>query len=212
MKNYYARRCFGIVMLLSFLSPKSAFAQSLVTFNNVTSALSKIREDYGKRIGFEMADADTTAVMVDLSKRDVNSPLDSLVAQKPVYTWSLEDGVYDVYPRSQTDALLDLTIANFILSNATLEDAQDALFSLPEVRNWLSRHGATRSTAQSGSRFIEPSAPQPEAQRVSMNLTNVQLRTILNQVIIGFNRTQWLIGHVIRREYGKDVSYISIEL
>jgi len=211
MKKYTAGCYFGIFLLLFLLGESSAFAQSLTGFSNVTSALSTIREDYSKRIGFEMADDDTTAIMLDLSNKDVGFLLGSLVMQKPAYTWRLQDGVYDVYPRSQTEALSDLTVASFTLSNATIEEAQQALFDLLEVKNWLAQRGAIRNTAQSGSRFIQPSGPQPEPQRVSMSLTNVQLRSILNQLITKLGRSQWIIGHVIRREYGKNVHYVSIE-
>lgn len=209
MRKPTARGYFEILALLFLLSQSTAFAQLQTGFANVTTALSIIRQNYKVRIGFEVDD-DATAATADLSSKDIRSALDSLVAHKPTCTWSLEDGVYDFYPRSQTEALSDLSITSFVLSNGTLEEARDALFDLPEVRNWLSQHGAIRNAGQNGSLFVVPGV-RPEPQRVSLSLANVQLRSILNQLIMKFSREQWVIGHVVRREYGKDVHYVSIE-
>jgi len=209
MRNKWAVAFFALSSLAFVASQAGALAQSTHSLPNITIALGSIRQTYHILTGFEMADADDAPLTLDLSDKDVARTFDSIAAQRPAYAWNFQDGVYDLYPQRQAEALSQLTVANLTLTNATLEEAQDALFSLPEVRGWLSQHRATRTRrAIAGSGLAAgPGGPFPQPKRISLSLSNVQLRTILNQMTTKFDRPQWIISHVAAKgEFSEDVS------
>src|SRR5712692_10126238 len=211
MRNRKIIALSGIITLL-LARQASTFAQSTQSFPNISIGLYTLGQTYHISTGVEMANADPTPLTLDLSGKDVAHVFDALVVRNPGYVWNLRDGVYDLYPGRQDGSLSQLSITNFLLANATREQAQEALFNLPEVKDWLLRHRARRNMAGEWSALGPgPGGPFPEPKRISLSLSNVELRTILNQLITKFDRPQWIIGHTMRKEYGQDVEYISIE-
>jgi hypothetical protein len=208
MREIQIAAILGFLSLSLVLGEANSLSPSAQTLPSVTIALGNVREIYHIPIGFEIADADRDPVILDLSDKDVGHIFDSIVVQRPGYIWNLQDGVYDIFPRQRSESLSELTIANFVLINATLEEVQESLFNLPEVKNWFSLHHARRNEARGGSILGPgPGGPFPEPTRVSITLSNVQLRTILNQVIGKFDRAQWTIGHLATKgEYAQSVS------
>ena len=203
-------RTFGVLTLMMLAA--SALAQSTQTFPNIPIGLSTLQQTYHISTGFEKANADSRPLTLDLSGKDVARVFDALVVRHPDYVWNLRDGVYDLYPRRQDGSLSQMGVANFLLANAIPVEAEEALFNLPEVKDWLLRHHARRNMAKEGSGLGPgPGGPFPEPKRTSLSLRNVELRSILNQLISKFDRSQWIIGHTMRREYGQDVEYISID-
>src|ERR1700757_4473793 len=95
------RRCvIVVVVLLGILVPHSQgrrVREPTEFHPTLLSALNAIESRYKVRIGLEYAyapqDADTTAVRLDLSGNEVAPVLNSLIAQRTDYTWSLENGV-----------------------------------------------------------------------------------------------------------------------
>jgi hypothetical protein len=211
MKKPNAFAFLGICSLLVMASQATAPAQNAQSFQNMYIALHAVRAIHHIPAGLEIPAADEgnkTPITFDPSGINLTSVFDSLVAQRPVYAWSFEDGVYDVYPRQQADALSQLSVANFVLTNNTREEAREAIFNLPEVRDWLSRHRAVRGALLlAESRLITPGVPPPAPKRVSLTLANVPLRIVLNQVIKEFGRPEWIISHRPRTgEYTEEVS------
>src|ERR1700674_2286043 len=143
-------RTFGVLTLMMMMAA-SAVAQTTQTFTDISIGLDALRRTYHISTGFEVASADTTPFTLDLSGKDVARVFDALIVRNPNYVWTLRDGVYDLYPGRQDGSFSQLSIANFLLANATPEQAQEALFNLPEVKNWLLRHRARRNTAGEGS-------------------------------------------------------------
>jgi hypothetical protein len=200
------------VLALMMMMAATAVAQSTQSFPNIPIGLYTLGQTYHISTGFEKANADSTPLTLDLSGKEVARVFDALVVRHPDYVWNLRDGVYDLYPRRQDGSLSQLSIANFLLANATREQAQEALFNQPKVKDWLLQHHARRNMAEEGSGLGPgPAGPFPETKRISLSISNVELRSILNQLINKFDRPQWIIGHTMRREYGQDVEYISIE-
>jgi hypothetical protein len=184
-----------------FLFPVSA--RTAQTFPTLTSALDAMGLRYKVHFGLEYSqnDQDKTPITLDLSADNVNSVLNDLIGQKPEYQWSIRDGVYDLFPKQNLVSLLDAQIRFFSIENASLKEASKAIDELPEVRDWLAKQGVTRRELELGSSNQSPDL------RVSLTLTGVTLRCVLNRLVKVMGGVDWI---VVR--YGEKQQYIAIYL
>jgi hypothetical protein len=113
----------------------------------------------------------------------------------------LEDGFYDVYPKVKADSFSQLTVENYIATDATLIEAVEAIDKLPNVQRWLTNRHMRRGDLIGGSVLVQPGAPAPLRRRQSFAFKNVRVRTILNRVNNDFGETHWVVWHE-----GQDVS------
>jgi hypothetical protein len=134
------------------------------------------------------------AIILDLSDVNATRLLDMLVKQRPLYVWHRDDIVYNLYPMRKSKSLAQVSIADFVVADATLQQVHAAISNLPEVRRWVMRHHAITVGAPGSGSIVSTAGVMPEPKRISLNLHNVQLCTILNQVIRGFGKWQWVIG------------------
>jgi hypothetical protein len=192
------------VMLLSLRAPIHGMAQSAETFPNIDFALQAIRQTFNASTGFETAvgDIDKIPITLDLSGNSVTRVFDALVTQRPNYVWSLRDGFYDVYPKLKAQSFSQVNVANYVVRDATLSEAVDAIEKLPEIKRWLTDRRKRRVDLMNVTR----TGPPPPQERRSLALENVQVRTILNQVYSSFGETQWTIWHQ-RQDIGMSFSF-----
>ena len=213
MKRYKAPVLSKLCTLLVLVGQTSGHAQSVHSYQNINIAIQAIRQAHDVLTGLEIPatdEANKNPVTFDPSGQDIARVFDSVVARRPAYSWSLKDGVYDVYPKQQGESLSQLNVAAFVLTDSTLDEAQAVLFNLPEVKGWLAAHHAARGGGGEYSGLGPgPAGPFPQPKRVSLTVTNVRLYTILNQLISRFGRTQWIIDHVPGE--GQYHEYVSIE-
>ena len=183
----------GMLALVALEGQASCHGMSAETFSNIYLAVQAIRANCNVPTGFEAAKSDpnTTAITLDLYANEVARVLDNLVEQRPSYKWSMEDGVYDLYPKSKTERLSGLVIRTFVLQKVTHTQALVALDKLPEVQNWHSRHH------EYGGVLISHSGPPQTESRISLVLKNVPIRTILNKLSLKLgsapDEPQWSI-------------------
>lgn len=207
MRNWQPTATVTAVLVILTLSYSNSKAQAsglrplTQTFSQIDLAIQAVRTNYAVPTGLEtdIADQDNTPITLDFSGGDIAQVLDALVAQRPAYLWSHEDGVYDVYPKIKTHSVGDLTVALYVLQDATPLAASDSISDLPEVRIWIEEHHLTRREIFSGQRWSNPQA------KISLMLRNVRLRTILNQLIRKFGNEQWTVSH-----YGEKKEFIGI--
>jgi hypothetical protein len=196
----------GLAILAILASPfgaRSKVAQKLESFPTFSGALEEIEARYKANVGFEsVVNASDHQVSVDFSPVEVAGALRSLVAHEPVYTWKLDNGVYDVFPKAVRDSVLDVVVRDFSVKDVTLEEASDSISSLPEFRSWLSAHHARRHEIYLYSGHIKGAS-----SRVSLVVSNVPLRTVLNDLIIVSGERQWTV-----LRYGDKEEYIAIYL
>lgn len=171
------------------------------SFPSMSTAIDAIATKYNVRVGVEYAqdDSDRFAIAVDLSTPNPVAAFNSLIAQKPEYTWSLSEGVYDLHPKSRSGSLLDVNIQTFSLNRATPEQISVTIDNLPEVKTWLATHHVRRRELDMGS------TSGASAPRITLSLSDITVRTILNRIILESGRTRWT---VIR--YGNKGQYIGI--
>jgi hypothetical protein len=193
-------RIMVVLLAVGFLcfapGAKSQSARSTQTLSNIDVALESLRQTFHISVGFERALSDTNIpVTLNLAGSEPGSILDDLTAQRPAYTWTLEGGVYCVYPRIRNESLSQLVVANYALRDATLRDATEAIFTLPEIVKWRLDHRAARLLDESYLKAPRGSPPD-QPQRISLTLSNVPLRVILSEVASHFGRTQWTLSHL----------------
>jgi len=176
---------------------------SIETFPSTVSAIEAIASRYKVRIGIEFSpqDVDNKTIRIDLSREEIAQALDSLTTQKPDYIWRIEDDVYDIYPRSGKDSLLDVTVHNFSVKDATPASALSAVDDLPEVQAWLSRTGVRRQELE-----LNGPAKAPD-KRVCMAATDLRLRNLLNLLLKEFGGGGWRV-----MRYGENGKFIAIYL
>jgi len=107
--------------------------------------------------------------------------------------------VYDVYPKSNSDSILDVKIHEFIAKKLSSKNTADLVGQIPEIKEWLITRSVSRREFQIG-----PSAPSSE-KLATVALNNVSFRTLLNTVIRQFGIVDWV---VVR--YGENQEYIGI--
>lgn len=173
------------------------------TFPTLNEALDTIAAKYKTHVGLEYApnDQDSTPVSLNLSAATIDPVLNELIHQKPGYVWTSERGVYDIRPKSNRDSILDVVVKTYSVNNATPEQASKAISELPEVREWLAKRRVTR-------RELETAPPhETPGIRISLNLSGVTLRAVLNSLVQQFGRSNW-----IALRYGNNEQYIAIYL
>ena len=164
-------------------------AQNAETFPNMDFALLAIRQTFNVPTGLELAvgDMDKTPIALDLTGKTVTRVLDALVTQRPNYVWGLKDGFYDVYPKTKAQSFSQVKVADYVVRDATLKEAVDAIEKLPEIERWLANNHKRRQN------LISASGMPPPQERRSLALQNVTVRTILNRVYGSFGKAQWTI-------------------
>jgi hypothetical protein len=171
------------------------------TFTTLGGALDEIASAYKVQVGLEYAtnDKDLQPINLDLSAKSIEAVLRQLTNQKPDYSWSLNEGVYDVYPKSRPDSILDVKIHEFSIENAPSKDAAELVGQIPEVKEWLSSRRVTRREFQVG-----PSVRSSE-KLVTLSFKDVTFRTIFNRLIREFGIEDWMVAR-----YGPKQEYIGI--
>jgi hypothetical protein len=191
-----------VIVCFPYANEKANALQGTGSFSksDIRSVIGVIRDAYSIRTGVEVAanDPDNTPINLDLAGSKVPALLSSLVAQRPMYKWTTENDWYDVYPAS--GSLSEVRVGTFVLKDASRWDALAALDSLPEVRKWLSDHHATRSDLFTSGKFMK------DPTRVTMTMTNVSFRTILNEMVKAFGTEHWSIVR-----YGDKMQYLMID-
>ena len=93
-------------------------ASSPNTYPSLSLALQAVRLNYKVPVGYEAAinDPDKTALSLEFS-HGIESVFDEIVRQRPFYVWTLDAGIYNLYPK--TEAISDLPVITFFLKDAT---------------------------------------------------------------------------------------------
>ena len=191
----------GLLLICALQNSAFLVGAQAETFATLTDAQDAITQKYRVRIGLEYApnDSDRTPIILDLSSDRIEPVLSQLVTQKSQYMWKLEDGVYDVYPKSNSGSILDVGIGAFKITNASLRQVSDAIDQLPEVKDWLAKQRVSRRELQVGPSTVTP------ISEVTFMVNNVTLRSLLNRLIGEFGIMEWIV-----ERYGDAQQYIGI--
>lgn len=188
----------------SFISLISAFVVAacvntvpaqVETFTTLRGALDEVAAKYRIQVGLEYSAQDKylQPITLDLSARSVDAVLNQLVNQKPDYLWSLDDNVYDVYPKSNPDSILDVRLREFTMKELSSKEAASVIGEIPEIKEWLTSRSVSRQE------FCAGSCDHSSEKLMTVSLKDVTFRTLLNTLIRDFGNCG-LDGGPLRRQ------------
>lgn len=137
-------------------------------------------------IGLEIAanDNDTLIHHLNFKGGTVAELLTQFVAQHEEYTWEMNDGVVNVFPKDKyrdpiLQELLGVKIRNFsIRENTTCQALERTLIETSEIRNLMSATGLIHAESNLTGFYI----PQV-GQHFRLQVSDTSVRSILNKVI-----------------------------
>ena len=175
------------------------------TFTTLRGALDDVAARYQIQVGLEYAaqDKDLQSITLDLSAKTADAVLNQLVNQKLDYVWSFVDNVYDIYPKSNPDSILDVRIHEFSMKRLSSKEAANLVGEIPEIKEWLT----SRSVSRREFLVCAGSCGQSSEKLVTVSLKDVTFRTLLNTLIREFGVLDWMVGR-----YGDHQEYIGIYL
>jgi hypothetical protein len=113
------------------------------------------------------------------------------------------DNVYDIYPKSNPDSILDVKIHEFSMKGLSSKEAANLIGEIPEIKEWLTSRSVSRREFQ----VCAGSCGQSSEKLVTVSLKDVTFRTLLNTLIREFGILDWTVGR-----FGDDQEYIGIYL
>lgn len=205
----------GLAMLLFMSFTVSSLAQSearkleektvdlavtdlQIEAKNINLLLSKIAYQYGVPISLEVATDDdllnSKQLTVQVQKGTLANVLDSIVKQKPSYTWEVSETTIRVFPKSEfrdplLQTLLEMRISHFVVPKRTAKFTfRQALTNRPEVKNLLASYGV-----RSSNELFSPYDLESLGKNFSLDLENAPVRSILDQVIKNSEARYWFV-------------------
>lgn len=154
--------------------------------DNIGNLLSQFSFAYDIPIGLEIAhNSDELAVYrIHFKKGSLSNLLTQFVAEHKQYVWKIENGVVSVFPNENyrdpiLRELLTTNISSFSVKEKTsTKGFGEAVASTPEIKRILELHGVTCDVGYLGGFCI-----QQLGQEFTLDLLNMQLKSILDQVI-----------------------------
>jgi hypothetical protein len=180
--------------------------QNYEDWGDLTTMLDHLAQKYKMPMGVDLENlhAKLATGSVTAATGTVSDALTVIVSRQPGYGWAEADGVVNVTPQRTENSILDTRIAHFKVVNADPFKVYGAIAALPEVKNWLAQTHLTERTGFAG--IVPVGRNGPALPRVSVDLKNVNLQTLLNTIIkSGFSF--WLITR-----WGDKSQYLSISV
>lgn len=129
-------------------------------------------------------DMGAATYQLNLKKGKLSDLLTQFVTEHDRYTWQIDGGVVSIFPKDgHRDPLLRELLATEV-SNFSVKEKTDcqtfaqSLLNAPEVKKTLEGYALTYDTGRFGGFYI-----QQLGQSFSLNLSNVQLKEILDRVV-----------------------------
>jgi hypothetical protein len=153
---------------------------------NIGDLLSHFSFAYDIPIGLEIAHKgyELDIYRIKFKKGTLSDLMTQFVAEYKQYDWKIEDGVLSVFPKEDyrdplVRELLMTNISSFSVKEKTSAwGFAEALASTPEIKRILELHGVTCDVGYLGGFYI-----QQLGQQFTLDVSNMQLKAILDQVI-----------------------------
>ena len=173
----------------------------------LNQALAEVAYKYSVPISLEAATNEdfsvSSRVTVHVTSGKIADVLNSIVKQKPAYTWEVDESSIRVFPRSEfrdplLQTLLELRIGRFVLPKRTAKlTFRQTLSGRPELKSLLTSYGVRSSIEAFSPDDIAPFGPQ-----FSLDVENATVRSILDSIIKDSPTKYWFINrHGENRQY-----------
>jgi hypothetical protein len=128
-----------------------------------------------------------------LSQPTVRELLEGIVSVDPEYSWEIRDGVVNLISRADEPQLLETRITRFEIADIeTPNEALNALFNLPIVRNQASRELGARLISGFPYAFSANNAV-PQKRKFSVKVTDATVRDVLNAIARAYGTAVWTL-------------------
>jgi|SRR5580704_3824539 hypothetical protein len=160
----------------------------------MSEMLLRISQKYGVRIGVDLGPKSPhSPIAVYVAQGNVEDLISATVAKTPGYKWTEVGGVVNIGPETDATTLLDIVIPHFQVKHATPADIHSLICSLPEVKLWLEQNHLEERTAFVSDILIGKNGVTNQP-RVSLNVRNMTLRTIMNRMVKSPGFSSWMVG------------------
>ena len=164
---------------------------------NIHLMLSKLAYQYSVPISLEVASDDLLSskpIKVNVKKGTLADVLESIVTQRPSYTWESSESTIRVFPKHEfrdpfLHSLLETKITHFVIPPRTAKlTFKQKLTSQPELKDLLASNGVSLSTDGILNHEIRSFGPE-----FTLDLQDVPVHEILDYVINHTRTRYWLI-------------------
>lgn len=175
--------------------------------SDLTIPLKRLARACHVPIGFEAATEPQTirngiGHRVSVEEGTMENVLDALVSARESYIWEETGGVVNVLPRERIDTLGDIVLEGFGLGRLSRDAAIRKLLNTREVRHWI-----TRMRVREKSFATSQLAIGEKQATISLFLTNVSVRVVLNKIMKASNGCFWSFFR-----YGRDNDFFSLTM
>jgi hypothetical protein len=172
-------------------------------------ALQRLSATLKVPIGLEMIsekEAGNQKVAFDLDLEDcsLREVLTAIVDRDRRYQWQETDGVVNIFPVQKQQTFLDIRIGDFILSDATKQEAVMIIANSSAVQERTQKLGITLRN------FVDLHGDS-QVKPLSLKLHNVEVRKVLNEIIKEEAGHYWLV-QIYGSRYGGDDRYFMVKL
>jgi hypothetical protein len=196
-----------------------AGGSNLAVSGDLSDALHQIGQETGQMIGLVtwrsgpsgsdniLPASCTLRGQVEVNRRDLAAGLNAIVSQCSDYKWLRLPACALVVPKRRTRTPLGLQIARYTVAGASLGEALDAMFGLPEFQAWARSHNTrivhTFAIVAPGLFGAERSRPAPKTlppepprapRLITLNLRSVKLLDVLNAVAQSSGASFWRVA------------------
>ena len=165
----------------------------------INQALAEVAYKYNVPISLEAATNEdfskSKRVTVQVTKGKIADVLDTIVKQKPAYTWEASETSIRVFPRSEfrdplLQTLLELRISRFVLPKRSAKlTFRQTLSGRPELKSLLAGYAVSSSIEVFSQHDIAPFGND-----FSLDVENATVRSILDKVITDSPTKYWFIN------------------
>lgn len=158
--------------------------------------LSTLSVDDRVPIGFvqTVGHKDKHHLNIDLDDTPLHIVLDTVMQQQPEYRWEVRDNVINILPTKSdqvVENLLGTAVQRFhppkLPSTSRL---RDAVIEMPEVQSFLKANGISASRYG----YFERSPSIYSNPTVDLNISNVDVRGVLNKIIKESEHKMWIVS------------------
>jgi hypothetical protein len=177
------------------LDKQASLVSSNASVGNALFSLSNLAKVPIGFIGVAGEDENPKKISVKVMRRTVREVLDEIVKSDNRYKWEIVDGIINVYPVSSSNCnISELTIGFLQLSEIEVSKVGVAILKSPEIHINLEAMGkkATEGIVYSG--------PKIKHGKISVVLSNIQIRDALNGILSRGEARFWTIETIGKRD------------
>ena len=129
-------------------------------------------------ISFQPVNTDdiNSKMSLNIQQKEVGAVLNDLFTAESAYSWQVDDGVIIVKPKDPNRSITSIMLTRFQVSQATEDEARQAVVNLPELQVKLKNIGIS-----TGPVMITKLGP-PTSLTITLDVKNVSLFNTLNRL------------------------------